>query len=61
MTLDQALCGNVGTVTPMLSENPQVRRPHEGESSEAETRDGLTRSSREGAVMVLEQRGQPGA
>ena len=52
---------NVGTVIPMLSEKSQVRGPHEGESSEAGTRGGLTRRSCEETVMVLEQRGQLGA
>lgn len=36
-------------------------RPHKHESSEAPLRDGLTSKSNEGAVMALEQRGQPGA
>jgi hypothetical protein len=60
MTLGQALCVNVGTVNRMVSEKLQVSGPHEGESSEAGTRGGLTRRSWEGAVMALEQRGQPG-
>lgn len=37
-----------------------MRRPHKHESSKARLRGGLTRSSREGAVMALEPRGQPG-
>jgi len=45
----------------MVSEKPQVGRPHEGESSKAGTRGGLTRSSWEGTVMVVEPRSQPGA
>ena len=61
MTLEQALCVNVGTVSPMISEKRQVRGPHESESSEAGTRDGLTRSSEEVPVMGMERRGQPGA
>lgn len=35
--------------------------PHKHDSSEASVRDGLTRSSEEGAVMAPELRGQPGA
>jgi len=61
MTLGQALCVNVGTVNPMISEKPQVRGPHKGESSEAGTRGGLASSSCEGSVMGLEPRSQPGA
>ena len=60
MNLKQALYVNVGTVTSMISENLQVRGPHEGERSEAKTRGGLISSSCEGSVMELEPRGQPG-
>jgi hypothetical protein len=35
-----------------------VGGPHEGESTDAEHRDGLPRSSREVPVMGLERRGQ---
>ena len=38
-----------------------MRRPHKHESNKAGKRDGLTSSSREGSVMELEPRGQPGA
>ena len=61
MTLVQASSVNVGTLTVMGSEKSQVSGPHEDESSDAPLRDGLTRSSEEGAVMAVEQRGQPGA
>ena len=52
------LCGTWEPVTPMLREKHKGEHP-ECESTDAEYRDGATRSSEEGAVMVLERRGCP--
>lgn len=49
---------NVGTLRPMINEKRQMRGPHKRESSDAVVRDGLTSSSYETAVMVVEPRGQ---
>ena len=42
----------------MLSEKEQVKYLYKSESSEAISRDGLTRSSAEVSVMEMERRGQ---
>jgi len=44
--LNQARVWNVGTVVPMVREKPKWRT-HEGESTEAGQRGGITRSSDE--------------
>ena len=52
------LCGTWEPVTPMLRK--KLKGEHsEGESTDAEYRDGATCSSVEGAVMALERRGCP--
>ena len=53
----QALVRNVGTWRPDAKGEIQVGGPHEGESTDAGHRDGVTRSSVEGSVMELERRG----
>ena len=45
--LNQALVWNVGTCRPDDKGETQVRGPHEGESTEAGHRGGITRSSDE--------------
>ena len=47
---------NVGTWVAMLREQLKWK-PHESQSTEARHRGGVARKSEEGAVMVLEQRG----
>jgi hypothetical protein len=53
----QALMRNVGTCRSDAKGEAQVGRPHKGESTETEHRDGVARSSEEGPVMGLERRG----
>ena len=53
----QAPVGNVGTCRPDGKGETQVGGPHEGESTEAGHRGGVTRRSEEGPVMGLERRG----
>jgi hypothetical protein len=48
---------NVGTCRSDAKGEIQVGGPHEGESTEAGHRGGVTRSSEEGPVMGLERRG----
>jgi hypothetical protein len=55
--LVQALVRNVGTCRSDAKGDIQVGGPHEGESTEAGHRGGVTRFSEEGLVMGLEQRG----
>jgi hypothetical protein len=57
VNLDQALVGNVGTCRPDAKGETQVGSTHEGESTDAGHRDGLTRSSVEVPVMEMERRG----
>ena len=52
------LCGTWEPVTSMLRENRKETYPKR-ESTDAKNRDGVTRSSEEGTVMVLERRGYP--
>ena len=52
------LCGTWEPVTPMPREKRKWKH-HKRESTDAGYRDGATRSSVEGAVMVLEPRGCP--
>jgi hypothetical protein len=52
------LCGTWEPVTPMSREKTKGKTP-EVESTDAGYRGGATRSSDEGAVMVLERRGCP--
>ena len=52
------LCGTWEPVTPMSREKHKGVHP-KCESTDAEYRDGATRSSEEGAVMALERRGCP--
>jgi RNA-directed DNA polymerase len=49
-----------GNLKPDDKREVQVSSPHECESSDAGTRDGLTRSSVEGVVITSERRGQTG-
>jgi hypothetical protein len=55
VTLVQALVWNVEPVAPMLRETSKWK-PHEDQSTKAEHRGGVVRSSDEGAVMALERR-----
>lgn len=52
------LCGTWEPVTSMLREK-RKEAYSKRESTDAKNRDGVTRSSDEGAVMVLERRGCP--
>ena len=52
------LCGTWEPVTSMLRENRKETYPKR-ESTDAKNRDGVTRSSEEGAVIALERRGYP--
>jgi hypothetical protein len=58
MTLLWASVRNVGTGRSDVKGEALVGGPHEGESTDAEHRDGLPRSSREVPVMGMERRGQ---
>jgi len=51
----------VGTLTAMISEKHQMRRPHKSESNDVPLRDGPVSSSDEGSVMGLERRDRPGS
>ena len=53
----QALVRHVGTCRPDAKGEIQVGGPHEGESTDAGHRGGVTRSSEEGPVIGLERRG----
>ena len=55
--MTQALVWNLGTCRPDDKGETQVGGPHQGESTEAGHRGGVTRSSEEGPVMGLERRG----
>ena len=57
MNLNQALVGNVGTCRSDDKGETQVGRTHEGKSTDAVHRDGLTHSSVEVPVMGMERRG----
>jgi hypothetical protein len=50
------LCGTAGTCAAMLRETAK-KSPFKAQSTEAQRRGGLTRSSDEGSVMDLERRG----
>jgi hypothetical protein len=50
------LCGTCEPVVPMIKEKSK-RRPLKDESTEAENRDGMTRSSDEVSVIGMERRG----
>ncbi|MEI2658350.1 MAG: hypothetical protein V9G16_14805 [Nitrosomonas sp.] len=52
------LCGTWEPVAPMLREKHKEKHS-KCESTDAEYRDGATRSSEEGTVMVLERRSCP--
>ena len=58
LTLVWAPGRNVGTGRSAAKGETQVGSPHEGESTDAEHRDGLPRSSGEVPVMGMERRGQ---
>jgi hypothetical protein len=58
MTLFWASVRNVGTGRSDVKGEARVGSPHEGESTDAEHRDGLPRSSREVPVIGMERRGQ---
>lgn len=51
------LCGTAGTCAAMLRETAK-KSPFKAQSTEAQRRGGLTRSSDEGSVMDLEPRSQ---
>ena len=57
MNVAQAPVRNVGTCPPMLRENSK-RRTHKDESTDAECRGGIARSSNEASVMEVERRGR---
>lgn len=57
VTLIQALVRNVGTCRPDAKGETQVDSLYKGERTDAGHRDGVARSRVEGAVMVLDQRG----
>ncbi len=57
VTWTQALGWNLGTCRLDGKGETQVGGPHEGESTDARHRGGVTRSSEEGPVMGLERRG----
>ena len=57
MTLIQAQPWNVGTCRSDVKQEAQVVKSHKRESSDAEHRDGVTRSSAEASVMEVERRG----
>ena len=57
MILTQASVWNVGTCALMEREKSKWEVPMEDESTKARHRGGVTRSSEEGPVMGLEQRG----
>jgi len=57
VSLIQASVRNVGTCRSDVKGEPQVGGPHKRESTDAEHRGGVTRSSDEGSVMELERRG----
>jgi hypothetical protein len=57
MTLIQAPVWNVGTYCMMRRENPISGGPTKGESIDAYSRGGLSRSSDEVLVMRMERRG----
>jgi hypothetical protein len=58
MTLLWASVRNVGTGRSDVKGEALVGGPHEGESTDAEHRDGLPRSSRKVPVIGMERRGQ---
>jgi hypothetical protein len=58
MNLIHALVWNVGTYCVMLRESPISEGPTKGESIDAHSRDGPSRSSDEVPVMGPERRGR---
>ena len=59
MTSKQALQQNVGNCRFDVKRKAQVEFLHKRESSKAEHRDGVARSSDEVSVMEMERRGYP--
>ena len=57
VTLRQAIARNLGTCCFDVKGEFRVGDPHEGESTDAGHRGGVTRSRGEGAVMALDRRG----
>ena len=57
VNLNQALVRNVGTCRPDVKGEAQADRLCKGERTDAGHRGGVARSRVEGAVMVLDQRG----